>query len=227
MPQVETWEKEYQNPQLLTKKDEPQNDVKRFIKFLRKIEKITPDGLAVLDLGSGAGRNANYLAGLGSKVSGLEISPTAIGLAKERANKMGVEVDYRLLDIGSKYPFQDKSFDLILDVMSSNSLNEKERDIYLTEVHRALKGGGILFVKVLCKEGDKNAKNLLKISPGKEYDTYVNKDMGLTERVFSREDFISMYSRYFKILRLVKKTNYAPFKGQKYKRNYWLAFLKK
>ncbi|PIR90804.1 hypothetical protein COU05_00055 [bacterium (Candidatus Gribaldobacteria) CG10_big_fil_rev_8_21_14_0_10_37_21] len=227
MPQIKAWEKEYQNPQLLTKKEEPQNDLKRFFKFLRKTEKIIPEGLVVLDLGSGTGRNANYLAQLGSKVIGLEISKTALNLAKARAREEGVEVDYRLLDIGSIYPFENEQFDLVLDVMSSNSLNEKEREIYLKEVFRVLKNGGFFFVKALCKDGDKNAKNLLKINPSKEKDTYLNKDMGLTERVFTKDDFIKMYAQYFKVIQLIKKTNYAQFKGQSYKRNYWLGYLKK
>ncbi|MEX0918342.1 MAG: hypothetical protein WDZ85_00005, partial [Candidatus Paceibacterota bacterium] len=79
----------------------------------------------------------------------------------------------------------------------------------------------------LCKDGDKNAKNLIKLSPGNEYDTYHNKDMNLIERVFSHDDFANLYSKYFEIQKLIKKTNYAQFKGQSYKRNYWLAYMKK
>ena len=98
---------------------------------------------------------------------------------------------------------------------------------YLNEVRRVLKIGGHFFVRALCKDGDKNAKNLLRQSPGTEYDTYINKDMDLIERVFSRQDFVNLYSKYFEIQKLIKKTNYAQFKGQSYKRNYWLAYMKK
>jgi len=227
MPQTKTWNKEYKKPLLLSLQSSPQNDVKDFLKFVRKIEKIELKGLSILDLGSGTGRNSNYLAELGSKVVGLEISKVAMELARKRAVEMGVTVDYRIYNIGTKYTFDDSSFDLVLDVLSSNSLNEMEREIYLTESHRILKPQGHFFVKALCKDGDKNAKNLLKISPGSEHDTYVNKDMGLVERVFSEKDFRSLYSRYFTILKLVKKTNYAKFRGQNYKRNYWLAYMKK
>ena len=111
--------------------------------------------------------------------------------------------------------------------MSSNSLNESEREIYLAEVNRVLKNGGHFFVRALCKDGDSNAKNLLKLSPGPEYDTYIIKDMNLVERVFSKADFTKDYSKYFKIQELIKKTNYAQFKGRSYKRNYWLAYMKK
>ena len=228
MPQDITWEDEYQDPQLLvTKGDQPQKGVLRFFKFLRRKEGINLENLTVLDLGSGTGRNANYLAELGNSVVGFEISPSAINLALSRAKQMGVKVDYRIHNIGSIYPFKDQSFDLILDVTSSNSLNEKERDIYLSETHRVLKTNGYFFVKTLCKEGDKNAKTLIKKNPGPEPDTYINEDMNLIERVFTQQDFVSLYSKYFKIIKLLRKTNYTKFKNQHYKRNFWLAYMKK
>lgn len=227
MAQDKVWEKEYQNPQLVTKKSGPQQDTKNFLKFLRKNEKLFLENLSVLDLGSGTGRNGNYIAKLGNRVVGLEISLTAVKLARERAQAMEVSAEYEVADFGSPFSFEDESFDIALDVMSSNSLNEKERSLYLKETHRVLKNDGYFFVRTLCKDGDKNAKNLLKQSPGREYDTYINESLGLVERVFGREDFINMYSPYFQILRLMPKTNYTRFQGQSYKRNYWLAYMKK
>ena len=227
MPQIQTWEKEYRNPQLLQLGTEPRSDLKKYLKFLRREELVTLSNLDILDLGSGSGNNSNYMAELGNKVVGMEISKTAIDIARKDAMAKNLSVEYLNANIGMYYPFVDKSFDLVTDIMSSNSLNEKEREVYLKEVYRVLKNGGHFFVRTLCKDGDKNAKNLLKQSPGKEYDTYHNKDMGLTERVFSQDDFIGMYSQYFEIQNLDKKTNYAQFKGQPYKRNYWLAYMKK
>ncbi len=106
-------------------------------------------------------------------------------------------------------------------------MNEKGREIYLEEVNRVLKNGGYFFVRALAKDGNKNVKNLLKQSPGQEYDTYVIKEIGLTERVFSRDDFVKMYSKYFKILHLEKKANYTTFNNRIYKRDYWIAYLEK
>jgi SAM-dependent methyltransferase len=220
------WEREYRNPQLVTKDEKPQKDTLRFLKFLKKEEGVVLVGLRVLDIGSGTGRNANYLAELGNTVTGFEISQTAIDLARGRAEEHGLAVDYRRQNIGAKYPFPDDEFGLILDVASSNSLNEKEREIYLAETHRVLKNGGYFFVKTLCKDGDKNAKALLKTSPGPEPDTYINRDMGLTERVFGEQDFKDLYSKYFYIIRLEKKTSYTRFKNQSYKRNFWIAYMR-
>ncbi len=227
MAQISAWEKEYKNPQLLAKGSGPRKDLQQYVKFLKKDEGTDIDKLDILDLGSGVGNNANYLAQMGNSVTGLEVSPTAIKIARSRAKEMGIKVSYLEANIGVPYPFEDCSYDLVIDVMSSNSLDEKERAIYLREVYRVLKTRGHFFVRALCKEGDKNVKNLLKQSPGVEYDTYINTDMKLTERVFSQTDFTEIYSKYFKIQKLLKKTNYNRFKGQSYKRNYWLAYMKK
>lgn len=221
------WDREYKNPLLVTKNDGPQADTLRFLKFLKKEQKFRVEDKNILDLGCGTGRNSNYLADMGNKVIGIEISKTALNLAKSRASSMNLSVDYRLGDIGDKYDIKDASVDLVLDVTSSNSLNETGREIYLEEVHRVMKKGGYFFVRALCKDGNQNVKNLLKMSPGREYDTYITKEIGLTERVFSREDFVKMYTKYFKILSLEKKTNYTTFNNRIYKRDYILAYLTK
>ena len=225
--QGNAWEKEYKNPLLVTKNDEPQADTLRFFKYLKKDQKFRVEDRSILDLGCGTGRNANYLAERGNNVIGIEISKTAINLAKARAQDLNVLVDYRLADIGEPYQIEDRSIDIILDVTSSNSLNEMGRENYLKETNRILKPGGYFFVRALAKDGNQNVKNLLKLSPGREYDTYFIKEIGLTERVFSRADFIAMYSQYFKILKLEKKTGYSTFNNRIYKRDYWLAYLTK
>ncbi len=225
MSQHNPWEREYQNPLLVSLGDEPQKALLKCLKYLRRKSGLTLQGSRSLDLGSGVGKNAIYLAKNGSDVIGIELSPTAIDIAKQRAREDGVLVDFRRGSIGKTYPFDDASFDLILDIMSSNSLNEKERETYVRESSRVLKPGGHMIIRTLCKDGDKNAQALLKMKPGRERDTYVMPEMDLTERVFTREDFLSTYTPYFTVLDLEKKTNYARVNGRQFKRNYWLAML--
>jgi len=227
MPQQQTWETEYNRPQLLKLSDRPRNDLKDYLKFLRKSEKVVVKDLNILDLGSGNGKNSIYLAELGNQVAGLDISPTAVAMSQAAAKAKNIKIDFQVGNIGQAYNLPTAGYDLVIDVMSSNSLHESERDIYLSEVARVLKSGGYFFVRALCKDGDKHAKNLLTTSPGTEYDTYIIPDMHLVERVFSKEDFIKTYSQYFQIQKLLQKTNYVKFKGQSYKRNYWLVYMKK
>lgn len=67
-----------------------------------------------LDLASGAGRNALFLAELGWNVTGVDASEAAIRIANMRAGEMGVSLDARKLDLEKDdLPFQPESFDLI------------------------------------------------------------------------------------------------------------------
>jgi hypothetical protein len=47
--------------------------------------------------------------------------------------------------------------------------------------------------------------------------------LGLTERVFSKEDLIKMYSIFGEPLYLKKETHYTKFNNQSYKRNFWVG----
>jgi SAM-dependent methyltransferase len=223
--QRDAWEKEYKKPTFITGADKPQAAVKRFLKWLKKEQSFVVEGKKILDLGSGTGRNSNYLASLGNDVVGLEISPTALATARNLG--VGHPSKFIQASIGEAYPFENNTFDLILDITSSNSLTEPERDIYLKECTRVLKPSGFMFVRALAKEGDENAKFLLKNNPGPERDTYVMPETGIIERVFTKKDFSDLYQPYFKVLSLVKETHYSRMNNRVYKRNFWLAYLQK
>lgn len=225
MAQEHAWDREYRNSKLLTKENKPQSDVVKFTKFLKKAGH-NPEP-RMLDLGCGTGRNSFYFAELGAKVTGVEISQTALKLAEENASKAGLHIEYMKRSIGDTFPFENECFDIALDVTSSNSLSEAERDIFLIETHRTLKSGGYFFTKALCKDGDSNAKYLLGHFPGDEKDTYIMPDLGVKERVWAKEDFITTYEKYFTILHMEKKTSYSRMNNRSYKRNFWIVYMKK
>jgi SAM-dependent methyltransferase len=227
MSNREVWEREYNEFKLLVKAREarPTSDFVRFLRWLKKTEGWEAAGQKVLDLGSGTGRNAIYLASLGAEVVGLELASGALELAQARA--AADKLEFLRHDIGAPYPFPDAHFDLALDVTSSNSLTEKEREIHLAETRRVLRPGGWFFVRALCKDGDKNAQNLLKKFPGPEPDTYVMPELGLTERVFGEVDFRALYGRYFSLEKLIKKETHTLFNGRAYRRRFWLAYFKR
>ncbi|MFZ2522568.1 MAG: class I SAM-dependent methyltransferase [Minisyncoccia bacterium] len=230
MSQEKEWDREYKRSKLLTLENKPQADVVRFVRWLRKTEKVDLEHKSVLDLGSGTGRNSFYFAELGSKVVGFEISQTAITIAKENFKKidgLSYDISYDKKNIGERFYVVDESVDIVLDVTSSNSLNENEREVCLSETSRVLRSQGYFFVKAMCKDGDLNAKHLLKTCPGQEKDTYILPDLGVTERVWSREDFIKTYDKYFKILYLEKKSSYSKMNNRSYKRNFWICYMEK
>lgn len=230
--QEKVWDREYKNSKFLTKENKPQSDVVRFVKWLKK-EGIVPtwtSDVQVLDLGSGTGRNSLYFAEFGAHVVGLEISDTALKIAKKNLKSeesLSYDISYDKRSIGDVLPFGDNRFDILLDVTSSNSLGEKEREIFLSEAHRVLKKGGVFFTKALCKDGDLNAKELLKKFPGEDRDTYIMPDTGIVERVWSREDLTETYGKYFRIVHLEKKTSYTRMNDRSYKRNFLIVYFQK
>jgi len=229
MSQKNIWEKEYRSPKLITKDNNPQSFFIHLVKIFKKKLNFYINGKKVLDLGCGIGRNSNYLASLGAEeVIGVDISKTAINIAKKRSNQLGISnVFFEENDIGSSnYNYKDNYFDLVLDITSSNSLNFKERNNYLKEVFRVLKKDSYLVVRAFNKNGDKNAHKLLQKFPGKEKDTYIIPELGLTEKVFSYEDFLDTY-KDFSLINLERKTSYTRFLGQNYKRNFFLTIFKK
>lgn len=221
------WEAEYDVKQLMTG-DTPAKSLLVWLKYIKKSGVRIAD-TRILDLGSGEGKNALHLAQMGAQVDGIEIARNAIHTTKKKITGLGLDKSICIHhgSIGEAYPYGDNTFDLIIDVTSSNSLSESERTVYLQESARVLRSGGQMFVRALCKDGDHNAKRLLQDHPGDEYDTYIIPEWGQVERVFTREDILALYGTYFEVLNIKKETHYSTFNGRTYKRNFWILYLTK
>jgi SAM-dependent methyltransferase len=68
----------------------------------------------VLDVGCGLGDNAIYLAKNGHPVTGLDISPTALVTAEQRAKDAGVVVTFAVAD-STKLDGYTDAFDTVID----------------------------------------------------------------------------------------------------------------
>lgn len=94
-----------------------------------------------LDVGCGGGGNTGVLRDLGWRVSGLEYSPAAAGLATRRGLDV-VRGDARRL------PFADESMDLVMSTDMWEHIDDDEA--VARESLRVLKPGGRLLVAVPC-----------------------------------------------------------------------------
>lgn len=230
---LKVWEKEYGDKKLMSG-DKPQKSFLNFLRFLKKEKKINVKNLKVLDLGSGNGKNSVYLATKSCQVFGLEFSRSAINLAKDLKKKSieeikisDGEVSFFQKSIGQNFDFLDENFDIILDITSSNSLSDKERETFLKESNRVLKKNGYFFARGLLKNGDKNTNFLLKNFPAEEPNTYTIPEFGLTEKVFEKKELEEVYGKYFNIEKFQKETHYTTYGNKKYKRNFWILYLTK
>jgi len=104
----------------------------------------------ILDIGCGTGRHAIELAGRGYQVTGIDISQAQIELARKKAQKAGVEVDF-LLDDATSFSL-DKKYDLALiicegafSLLETDELNFR----VLENAYRHLKNGGKIILTCL------------------------------------------------------------------------------
>lgn len=109
-----------------------------------------PDGAAVLEIAPGPGYHAIELARSGRfHVTGVDISHTMIDIARENAQRAGVEVRFRLGD-ASDLPLDSDSVDLI--VCQAAFKNFLQPAVAITEMHRVLRVGGTAVIQDLRKD---------------------------------------------------------------------------
>lgn len=80
--------------------------------LLRLVDFDGYNGKRVLDVGCGAGTDLVRFAKGGALVSGVDISPSAVGLARQNFSQQGLEADLREAD-GEHLPYADGTFDLV------------------------------------------------------------------------------------------------------------------
>ncbi len=94
---------------------------------------------SALDLACGEGRHAVWLAKRGWRVTAVDFSEVAIGKARARAAREGVEVDFTTVDLLDFEP-EENAFDLVLVLFLQ--LPADERRLVLGRAARALAPGG-------------------------------------------------------------------------------------
>lgn len=110
--------------------------------------------LHFLEVGCGAGPNLLWLAQRGIRVSGLDISPTALKLCHANLCRAGLYDRLGELREGSAtaLPFSDAAFHGVVEACVFQHLDRQERRRAFTEIARVLKPGG-LFVGYMLDQG--------------------------------------------------------------------------
>lgn len=115
------------------------------------VEALDPQpGERWLDVGCGAGNLAELAAGAGAKVTGVDLSPRLIGVAKERAAAGGYDIDYRVGD-AENLDVADAGADKV--VSSVGMIFAPDHDAVAREVTRVTRPGGRLAFSAWTPEG--------------------------------------------------------------------------
>jgi SAM-dependent methyltransferase len=119
---------------------DPEDEVARIVKLLP-----IPAGAAVADLGCGRGRHAVPLSRRGYRVTGVDISEKMLKLARERASRENVSVEWVREDM--REFLRPDAFDACLSLFTSfGYFADEENEKILRNVGRSLKAGGSLLL---------------------------------------------------------------------------------
>lgn len=95
-----------------------------------------------IELGCGAGNYSVWLAQQGFEVTGIDISPTAIGFARNNAMDKSVECTFIVADVLGDLKDVEGPFDFALDWELLHHIYPDDRPRYIASVSRLLRPGG-------------------------------------------------------------------------------------
>jgi ubiquinone/menaquinone biosynthesis C-methylase UbiE len=118
-----------------------------------------PQSGRLLELGCGAGDRTLWAARRGYEVYGLDISPFAIGWAREKLESAGLSAHLEIGDVCDLSRFARAEFDIVLDGHCLHCIVGEDRPVVLREVRRVLNCEGVLHVASMC--GDPSDPELI------------------------------------------------------------------
>jgi len=139
--------------------------------LIRRLRTLTVDhallkpGESVLDVGCGTGGvtiPAKLQVGKNGTATGIDPASEMIAIARRKANRAGLEIDFRVGVIES-LPFSDESFDAVTSSLMMHHLPQPLQVKGLAEIQRVLKPGGRLLVADMMRPGPSFLSRLITV----------------------------------------------------------------
>lgn len=147
---------------------------------------------SIIELGCGAGNYVIYFSERGYRTAGVDFCKTAIGFARDKAKKKGLDCSFFVADVVSDISVVHDMYDLIFDWELLHHIFPEHREKYLENVKCLLKQGGY-YLSVCFSEDNKQFGG-----KGKYRKTPLD-----TELYFSSEDeMYNLFKKRFEIIHL-------------------------
>lgn len=161
-------------------------------------------------------------------MTGFDFSPNAIVEAQKRSAtyQTDINTNFFIQDATVAWALPANKFDFVLDCFATTDIESLEgREAAVAEIIRVLKPGGFVLVYVMS-EDDIYHKDMIAQFPAHEPNSFFHPRTKKFEKVFTREELISLYCGVELIVeeRVPKK---AVFYDKEYFCNhYWMIFKK-
>lgn len=149
-------------------------------------------GMKVLEVGCGIGTESVFMAVRGMQVTGVDLSSSAVSLARQLAQFYGVEVNFQQGD-ALTLDFAAESFDVVCDQGVFHHLMDHERSVFANNLANVLKPQGLLALRCFSD----------KIPGGPQ-----------PRRIKSRE-LIDTFSPYFDVERMERVLSFSTPQREK------------
>jgi ubiquinone/menaquinone biosynthesis C-methylase UbiE len=142
-------------------------------------------GMNILDVGCGTGSltiAAKQQEGSDGEVVGIDPSSNMVDLARQKAKKGSVEIDFRV-GVIENLAFEADQFDIVLSSLMMHHLPDRLKEVGLQEVSRVLKPNGTLLIVEL----DPGAFSLASLVHG--HSAQLSAELESTRQLMERLDF--------------------------------------
>lgn len=168
------------------------------INNIKKIIKLKPHG-KVLDISIGDGSHSEYFIKKGYDVYGTDISELSINTMKQKYPKY----NWIVHDTEKRLPYPDKTFDIVFSRLSIHYFSKNKISDILSDIHRIIKRGGILFVMVKISNVGINDTDK-KLYTQKEWNNLISNKFVIIDEIIENKKAYS-FEKESNILQIIAK----------------------
>ncbi len=153
----------------------------------------------VLDLGCGAGRHAVCLAKNDFDAVGVDVSKSALRIAKEWLKKENLEEVALAQATMTSIPFKDNQFDAVISVSVIHHAIKKDIEATINEVYRILKRNGVLLANLASVEDPRCGKGkMVEAGTFRMLEAFEQKRFEELHHFLTKEQISKLFTRFSK-----------------------------
>lgn len=219
------WAEEYRRGGIPSSvRSRPSNVV---VDFLSTVRKELPAAKRALDIGSGAGRNAVYVAEQGYVVHAIDYSgPQVDALRAVVAARPELKLEATRGSVVEPWPWDDAWADFAIDTFCfKHQIETSGIATYVSELRRCLRPGGLFLLFLAMREDGyyKQFATSQQHGPGL---IIVDEGNGIASRLYSWGEVESLFEG-FDIVRAEEKISVNEMHGRSYQRRSGVWYLRR